>query len=52
MDELHITKKMFRSIGDDHPLCKPIDAIQDNIIAYNEMFADLPEMTVHSTDEI
>lgn len=52
MDELHITREMFHTIKDDHPLCKPIDAIQDNIIAYNEMFADLPEMTVHATDEI
>lgn len=52
MNEMDITKDMYRSIKDDHPLCKPIDAIQDNIIAYNEMFADLPEMTVHATDEI
>jgi len=52
MDEIHITTEMFRSIGDDHPLCKWIDAIQDNIIAYNQMFADLPELTVYATDDI
>lgn len=51
MDEMHITKDVYRSLGDDHPLCEPIDAIQDNIIAYNRMFADLPEITWHETDD-
>lgn len=52
MDEMHITKEAFRLIRDDHPLCKPIDAIQENIIAYNRNFIGLPGITWHETETI
>jgi ribosomal protein S18 acetylase RimI-like enzyme len=52
LDELHITREMLRLMDDQHPLSGPVDAIQENIRAYKELFVGLPEIMLYESDEI